>query len=220
MKKWLEALHDRRHHSESLFRKRKKLLADWTVVCSVRKELEATEKKLIVLRELFMRNTTLGDSTATAEMLLFEHNKLQPDCKVSPPHTLTISDKKVAEPVFACLPAPWFKPITNEWLTIKEMQERTLKLTRWTEELQSKEHVSSEELRSEAYLLLEKCGDYVDTVDQRTQLLTQSILFFRVAHTALTKLDQLEVQLTAHQNTPGSQQLAQLHAQVLFHYSK
>jgi len=53
------------------------------VVCSVRKELMANEKRLDVLREMFMRNTALGDSTATAEMLLFEHNKLQPDCQVS-----------------------------------------------------------------------------------------------------------------------------------------
>jgi len=94
------------------------------------------------------------------------------------------------------------------------MQERALKLTRWAEDLQAKEHISSEELRAEAYLFLEKCGDYADTVDQRAQLLTQSIHFFRVAHTALTKLDQLEVQLTANQSAPGSQQLAQLHAQV------
>ena len=83
VKKWLEALHDRRHHSELLYRKRKKLLADWIVVCNVRKELAATEKKLDGFREQFMRNTALGDSTATAEVLLFEHNKLQPDCKVS-----------------------------------------------------------------------------------------------------------------------------------------
>lgn len=98
--------------------------------------------------------------------------------------------------------------------TLKDIQERALKLTRWAEELQSKQHISGEELKAEAYLLLEKCGDYANTVDQRAQLLTQSIHFFRVAHTALTKLDQLEVQLMANQNPPGSQQLAQLHAQV------
>ena len=89
-----------------------------------------------------------------------------------------------------------------------------MKLTHQAEELQAKKYFAGEEIRSEAYVLLEKCSEHLDAVDQRSQLLSQSILFFRVAQTAMTKLDQLEVQLTAHQIPAGSSQLAQLHAQV------
>ena len=94
------------------------------------------------------------------------------------------------------------------------MKDRALKLTRQAEELQAKQHIYGEEVKAEAYVLLEKCTEYLDAVEQRTQLLMQSIQFFRVAQAALTKLDQLEVQLTANQVPPSSPQLAQLHAQV------
>lgn len=69
-------------------------------------------------------------------------------------------------------------------------------------------------MRSEAYNLLDKTNEFLEAVEQRGQLLSQSIQFFRVATAALTKLDQLEVQLAAHQAAPGSTQLAQLHSKV------
>jgi len=100
------------------------------------------------------------------------------------------------------------------------LQEKSLKLTHRAEELQDrwKKDVCPGEaldgVRREAYNLLDKVSEYVDTVEGRGVLLEQSIHFFRVAAAALTKLDQLEVQLTAHQAAPGSPQLAQLHAQV------
>ena len=103
---------------------------------------------------------------------------------------------------------------------MKELQEKTLKLThqsedllcRWKDELGGMG--AAEQVRNAAYSLLDKTSEFMEAVDQRGQFLSQSILFFRVAATALTKLDQLEVQLTAHQASPGSAQLAQLHAQV------
>ena len=114
-------------------------------------------------------------------MLLFEHNKIQPECR--------------------------------------EVQEKTLKLTHIAEELQGRPPElgganGAEQVRNEAYALLDKTSEFLESVEQRGQLLAQSIHFFRVAATALTKLDQLEVQLTAHQVPAGSAQLAQLHAQV------
>jgi hypothetical protein len=142
--------------------------------------LAATEKRL----EALGRNgsTALGDSSATAEMLLFEHNKITPECK--------------------------------------ELQEKTLKLTHQAQDLQGRWRNElggangAEQVRNEAYALLDKTSEFLENVEQREQFLAQSIHFFRVAATALTKLDQLEVQLTAHQVPPGSAQLAQLHAQV------
>lgn len=96
----------------------------------------------------------------------------------------------------------------------QDLQEKTIKLAHHSEDLLLKKYFASEQAHAEAYTLLEKCNDYVDLVEQRTQLLSMSIQFFRVAQTATNKLDQLEVQLTAHQIPAGSPQLAQLHAQV------
>lgn len=173
-------MHDRRRRSEISFVQRRAALDQWSAVCTLRRDLAATEKRL----EALGRNgsTALGDSSATAEVLLFEHNKIQPECR--------------------------------------EIQEKTLKLTHQAEELQSRwRHElgggnGAEQVRNEAYALLDKTTEFMDAVEQREQHLTQSIHFYRVATTALTKLDQLEVQLTAHQAPPGSPQLAQLHAQV------
>jgi chromosome segregation ATPase len=107
---------------------------------------------------------------------------------------------------------------------LKELQEKALKLTHQAEELQtcwrqdlfsrSGLEGTADQVRSEAYNLLDKTNEFLETVEQRGQMLSQSIQFFRVANAALTKLDQLEVQLAAHQAAPGSAQLAQLHSQV------
>ena len=82
VERWLEALHDRRRRSEMSFQKRRTVLEQWLVICALRKELDILDKKLTSQREELMRNTALGDSCATAEILLFEHNKMQPDFKV------------------------------------------------------------------------------------------------------------------------------------------
>ena len=178
----MENLHDRRRRSELIYVQKRASLDQWMDVCYLRRDLATTEKRLL---ELLGRSGTsdLGDSSATAEMLLFEHNKtVAPECK--------------------------------------DVQEKTLKLTHRAEELQSRWRQQlggtngAEQVRNDAYHLLDKTSELVETVEQRGQLLSQSIHFFRVAGTALTKLDQLEVQLTAHQAPPGSAQLAQLHAQV------
>ncbi|KAI9552427.1 hypothetical protein GHT06_022793 [Daphnia sinensis] len=180
VRRWLEALHDRRRRSESTFLQRRAALDQWSEVCCLRRDLAATEKRLEALGR--DSSSALGDSSATAELLLFEHNKIQPERK--------------------------------------ELQEKTLKLTHMAEELQARWRNElggangAEQVRKEAYALLDKTSEFLETVEQREQLLAQSIQFFRVAGTALTKLDQLEVQLTAHQAPPGSAQLAQLHAQV------
>ena len=82
MEKWLEVLHDRRRRCEANFQKRRVVLEQWLVVCCLRKEVAALEHKLAAHREELMRNTALGDSCASAEILFFEHNKLQPEFQV------------------------------------------------------------------------------------------------------------------------------------------
>lgn len=84
VEKWLECLHDRRLRTLVLFQKRRCVLEQWLVVCAVRKEMECVHKHLVSQREQLMRATALGDSAATAEILLFEHNKMQPEFKVRP----------------------------------------------------------------------------------------------------------------------------------------
>lgn len=80
VKRWLETLHDRRKRSELLYQQRKAALKQWEEVCTLQRELAAAEKRLQTLGR--SGNTALGDSVATAEMLLYEHNKLIPECKV------------------------------------------------------------------------------------------------------------------------------------------
>lgn len=79
---WLEALHDRRRRSEAAYQSRRTLLDQWADVCALRKELGIAEKQLDNLNR-HHENSALGDSSATAEMLLFDHNKLLPEFRVS-----------------------------------------------------------------------------------------------------------------------------------------
>ena len=79
---WLEALHNRRRRSEAAYQSRRTLLDQWADVCALRKELGSAEKQLDNLNR-HHENSALGDSSATAEMLLFDHNKLLPEFRVS-----------------------------------------------------------------------------------------------------------------------------------------
>ena len=81
VKRWLEALHDRRRRSELLYQQRKAALKQWEEVCTLQRDLAAAEKRLQTLSR--SGNTALGDSVATAEVLLYEHNKIIPECKVT-----------------------------------------------------------------------------------------------------------------------------------------
>lgn len=82
VERWLEALHDRRRRTEILYQKRKIILEQWLTISALKKELEIIDKKIETLREELMRNNALGDSCATSELYLFEHNKFQPKFKV------------------------------------------------------------------------------------------------------------------------------------------
>nr|CAD7442107.1 unnamed protein product [Timema bartmani] len=96
----------------------------------------------------------------------------------------------------------------------KDLQDRALKITKATEQLMSSGHFARDEATAQAYTVLNSCAEYMDAIEQRETLLTRTIAFFRSAHTALTKLDQLEIQLTTSELPPTSPQHAQLHAQV------
>ena len=86
---WLEALHDRRRRSEAAYQSRRTLLDQWADVCALRKELGTAEKQLDNLNR-HHENSALGDSSATAEMLLFDHNKLLPEFRVKLNYNFTL----------------------------------------------------------------------------------------------------------------------------------
>ncbi|KAF4518527.1 hypothetical protein B566_EDAN004271 [Ephemera danica] len=175
---WLEALHDRRRALDAAWARRKAELEQALALAMLAAELASLDATLRVRHEALARSDQLGDSASSAELLLHEHNKLLPEAK--------------------------------------DLQEKGLRVTRATDRLVSDENqpesVTSEprkaQIAMQAYDVLSSCSEYLHLIDQRTDLLTQTIAFFRIAQAALTKLDQLEVQV-ATSEVPA----AQIHAQ-------
>ncbi|KAG0730306.1 Muscle M-line assembly protein unc-89 [Chionoecetes opilio] len=89
----------------------------------------------------------------------------------------------------------------------KELQDKCIHLLKTAEDMASKGHYAGLEARSRAYSVLEAATALHETCDTRTALLNQAILFFKLAQTALTKLDQAEVQV-AGMGGEGAQRLS------------
>ncbi|XP_075228866.1 zormin isoform X2 [Lycorma delicatula] len=96
----------------------------------------------------------------------------------------------------------------------KELQEQGLKILKATEQLAATGHFAGEDAIAQAYQLLNSATEYIEAIDQRDQLLNKAISFFRAAHTALTKLDQLDVQLSTTELPRASPQLVSLHSSI------
>ncbi|XP_042205940.1 titin-like isoform X2 [Homarus americanus] len=92
-------------------------------------------------------------------------------------------------------------------IAAKEQQDRCIRLLKTAETMASKGHYAGLEARSRAYSVLEAATALHETCDTRTALLQQAILFFKLAQTALTKLDQAEVQV-ASLGGEGAQRLS------------
>ncbi|XP_035212204.1 muscle M-line assembly protein unc-89-like isoform X2 [Stegodyphus dumicola] len=97
----------------------------------------------------------------------------------------------------------------------KEKQEQCLKLVKSAEDLSRRGNYAAEELRSRAYLLLSDCADLTTSVDQRRQLLIDSVDFFRKAQTAQTKLDQLEIQISTSEMATLSSTVEEIASPVI-----
>ncbi|PNF38127.1 hypothetical protein B7P43_G14605, partial [Cryptotermes secundus] len=174
---WLENLHDRRKLLEIAWQSRKTHLEQCLALALLASDLKGLEEILIIRKEAVTSvSDQLGNSSASAELLLHEHKKLLPEAK--------------------------------------ELQDRALKVTKATEQLVASGHFAAEQATAQAYSVLNLSTEYLDALEQRELLLTRAIGFFRSAHTALTKLDQLEVQLTTTKLSASSLQLIQLHSQV------
>ncbi|XP_066996542.2 titin isoform X1 [Anabrus simplex] len=97
----------------------------------------------------------------------------------------------------------------------KEFQDQCLKITKATEQLVTTEHFAGDEAIAQAYTVLNACVEYLEALEQREALLTRAIAFFRSSHTAITKLDQLEIQLTTTDLSISNPQLAHFHSQAM-----
>lgn len=71
-----------------------------------------------------------------------------------------------------------FKKLQSE---AKELQERSLKITKSTERLVSAKHFAGEQATAQAYVILESATDYVNELDQYEGLLNRAIAFFESA---------------------------------------
>ncbi|KAL1117098.1 hypothetical protein AAG570_004426 [Ranatra chinensis] len=96
----------------------------------------------------------------------------------------------------------------------KDMQEQALKIVKATEDFALDGHFAGPEAISKAYQLLHEAANYLHLIDQRESTLHRSIEFFDNAHSAIIKLDQLEVQLKTGDLGLSPTQLETLHATV------
>ncbi|XP_043525686.1 uncharacterized protein LOC122536948 isoform X6 [Frieseomelitta varia] len=97
----------------------------------------------------------------------------------------------------------------------KEFQDRSIKITKSTERLVSSGHFAGEQATEQAYAILGAAADYVNDLDQYESLLNRAVAFFNSARSAITKLDQLEIQLVTTEHPPYSTKLARFHAQTV-----
>ncbi|XP_046754019.1 uncharacterized protein LOC124416756 isoform X6 [Diprion similis] len=176
VEKWLEALHDKRRLIELSFQCRKTQLEQCLALALLATDLRDLEDILNDrIAALASSSDQLGDSSASAELLLFELKKLQPEAK--------------------------------------DFQDKGIKITKSTEQLVSSGHFAGEQATEQAYAILSACADYINDLEQYETMLNKAIAFFRSAQSALTKLDQLEIQLITTEHPAHSPRLVQLHAQ-------
>ncbi|KAG7188139.1 hypothetical protein KM043_013360 [Ampulex compressa] len=97
----------------------------------------------------------------------------------------------------------------------KDFQDRSIKITKSTERLVSSGHFAGEQATEQAYAILGVAADYVNDLDQYGALLNKAVAFFDSARSAITKLDQLEIQLVTTEHPPFSSRLARFHAQTV-----
>lgn len=84
------------------------------------------------------------------------------------------------------------------------LRDKSLKITKATEELVATGCFAGDEACSKAYSVLAACTDFVEEIDHRDSLLSQSREFFGRAENLLTKLSQIEIELSNIQLRPSS----------------
>jgi hypothetical protein len=109
--------------------------------------------------------------------------------------------------------------LLREYTTFKTnatgLRNKSLQITKATEELVQTGCFAGDEACSKAYEILSKCTEYLDQIDHQEQLLQQSTIFFRKAETVLNKLENLETQITNLNLRPGSPNVVPVNLQIL-----
>ncbi|XP_018360288.1 PREDICTED: titin isoform X3 [Trachymyrmex cornetzi] len=97
----------------------------------------------------------------------------------------------------------------------KEFQDKAIKITKSTERLVSSGHFAGEQATEQAFAILSTATDYINDLDQYNRLLDRTTAFFELVQSAITKLDQLEIQLITTEHPSYSSRIARLHAQIV-----
>jgi hypothetical protein len=95
------------------------------------------------------------------------------------------------------------------------LRDRSLKVTKATEEIVSKGNFSGDQVNSKAYNILSKCIEYLDEIDVRETLLKQAVKFFENAEIVIEDINKLENELKDISLRPGSPDLIPMHLKLL-----
>lgn len=95
------------------------------------------------------------------------------------------------------------------------LRDKSLKITRTTEDVVKQGSFTGDEACSKAYSVLAGCSEYLDEVDLREALLRQSKDFFAKAESILRKLDELEIELKGVSLRPGSPNFINVHLKLM-----
>lgn len=99
------------------------------------------------------------------------------------------------------------------------LRDKSLKITRATEDVVKKGSFTGDEACAKAYSVLANCTEYLDEIDVRESLLTRSKEFFLQAQSVLLKLDDLERELKRVSLRPGSPNIIPVHLKLMQEFS-
>jgi hypothetical protein len=95
------------------------------------------------------------------------------------------------------------------------LRDKSLKITKTTEEVVKQGNFTGEEACAKAYQVLAGCTEYLDEIDLRETLLLQSKEFFSRAENVMKKFDELEVDLKRVSLRPGSPNFISVHLKLM-----
>ncbi|XP_049539390.1 uncharacterized protein LOC125953706 isoform X2 [Anopheles darlingi] len=95
------------------------------------------------------------------------------------------------------------------------LRDKTLKITKATEELLTTGCFAGDEACAKAYSVLNACSEHLEEIDNRETLLGTSREFFGRAETILKRLDQLEIEFSNAQMIPSSPNDLPVHQRLL-----
>lgn len=178
VERWLEDLHDKRRLIEASFRSRKNQLEQCLALALLATDLRDLEEILNDrIAALSSTCDQLGDSSSSAELLLFELKKLQAEAKVNVQRIKINLDENCLYPL---------KGSNDLFIFSQEFQDRSIKITKSTERLVSSGHFAGEQATEQAYAILGAAADYVNDLDQYETLLNRAVAFFEAARSVCT----------------------------------